>query len=104
LLSLARKTIETYLSRGGTYKPRTDNFSETLRTPAGAFVTLHEEGKLRGCIGQFQPTIPLFEVVQEMAIASATRDSRFMPVTSPELGKIQIEISVLTPMKNSDRR
>lgn len=99
LLSLARKTIETYLGRGGTYKRRSDNFSEALRTPAGAFVTLHEEGKLRGCIGQFQPTIPLFEVVQEMAIASATRDSRFMPVTSQELSKIQIEISVLTPLK-----
>lgn len=99
LLSLARKTIETYLNRGGTYKPRTDDFSAALKTHAGAFVTLHEEGKLRGCIGQFEPTIPLYEVIQEMAIASATRDSRFMPVTSQELSKIQIEISVLTPLK-----
>jgi AmmeMemoRadiSam system protein B/AmmeMemoRadiSam system protein A len=99
LLSLARKTIETYLNKGETMKPRTDEYTEALKTPAGAFVTLHEEGKLRGCIGRFEPTIPLFEVVQEMAIASATRDSRFMPVTSQELSQIHIEISVLTPLK-----
>jgi len=99
LLSLARNTIETYLNTEEVFKPRTDDYSTALKTPAGAFVTLHEEGKLRGCIGQFEPNNPLYKVVQEMAIASATRDSRFMPVTSQELGQIHIEISVLTPLK-----
>jgi AmmeMemoRadiSam system protein B/AmmeMemoRadiSam system protein A len=99
LLSLARKTIETYLNKDEVLKPRTDDYSVALKTPAGAFVTLHEEEKLRGCIGQFEPTIPLYKVVQEMAIASATRDSRFTPVTSQELSQIHIEISVLTPLK-----
>ncbi|MBP1668684.1 MAG: hypothetical protein H6Q21_1050 [Bacteroidetes bacterium] len=99
LLSLARSTIETYLSKGEKIKPRAEDYSESLKTPAGAFVTLHKEGQLRGCIGRFEPGNPLYEVVQEMAIASATRDTRFMPVTLEELTRIQIEISVLTPLK-----
>jgi AmmeMemoRadiSam system protein B/AmmeMemoRadiSam system protein A len=99
LLSLARNTIDTYLNKEEVFKPRTDNYSAALKTPAGAFVTLHEAGNLRGCIGQFEPADPLYKVVQEMAIASATRDSRFMPVTAQELSQIHIEISVLTPLK-----
>jgi AmmeMemoRadiSam system protein B/AmmeMemoRadiSam system protein A len=99
LLSLARKTIEAYLERHETIKPPAEKYSEALKTPAGAFVTLHKEGQLRGCIGRFEPANPLYEVVQEMAIASATRDSRFMPVTPEEMSQIKIEISVLTPLR-----
>jgi len=54
---------------------------------------------LRGCIGRFEPDEPLYRVVQEMAIAAATEDYRFPPVTPQELGELDIEISVLTPLR-----
>ncbi len=71
----------------------------------GAFVTLHEEGELRGCIGTFHPGGPLFQVVAEMARQAAFSDYRFRPLAESEINSIDIEISVLTPMKriyNSD--
>jgi AmmeMemoRadiSam system protein B/AmmeMemoRadiSam system protein A len=99
LLSLARQTIETYVTSGKMVKPETGEYSANLTAPSGAFVTLHKNGNLRGCIGRFDALSPLYQVVQEMAIASATRDSRFTPVTPAELDEIDIEISVLTPLK-----
>ena len=56
-------------------------------------------GRLRGCVGNFAPTDPLYAVVEGMAIAAATRDHRFAPVEEPELEYIDIEISVLTPLQ-----
>ncbi len=99
LLSLARRTIELYVTSGKSYIPEAERFPAAIKSPSGAFVTLHSQGKLRGCIGRFDATSPLYMVVQEMAIAAATRDTRFTPVTPPELDKIDIEISVLTPLK-----
>jgi AmmeMemoRadiSam system protein A len=66
---------------------------------AGAFVTLKENGELRGCIGRFTADIPLYQVIEEMAISSSTQDNRFLPVTAKEIDKLEIEISVLSPMK-----
>ncbi|MBN2275090.1 MAG: AmmeMemoRadiSam system protein B, partial [Bacteroidales bacterium] len=99
LLSLARKTIEDYILKGTDFKPETDGYSTALLKPSGAFVTLHHKGNLRGCIGRFDATLPLYQVVQEMAISAATRDSRFSPVSPSELAEIDIEISVLTPLQ-----
>ena len=65
----------------------------------GAFVSLHKFGRLRGCIGHFGEDYPLHEIVARMARAAAFEDPRFMPVTSDELADIDIEISVLTPMR-----
>ena len=65
----------------------------------GAFVSLHKFGRLRGCIGHFGEDYPLHEIVAKMAYAAAFEDPRFMPVTSDELADIDIEISVLTPMR-----
>ena len=76
-----------------------DAYAPALQKKAGAFVTLHTSGKLRGCIGRFDVDEPLYKIVQEMAIASATRDYRFAPVTAAELSEINIEISVLTPLR-----
>ncbi len=70
-----------------------------LREPLGAFVTLYKNHNLRGCIGRFEPNQPLYEVIIEMAIASALHDTRFLPVTPDELENIELEISVLTPRK-----
>jgi AmmeMemoRadiSam system protein B/AmmeMemoRadiSam system protein A len=71
----------------------------SLKQKCGAFVSLHKHGRLRGCIGHFGEDVPLHEIVAEMARAAAFEDPRFMPVTADELSDIDIEISVLTPMR-----
>ncbi len=69
-----------------------------LREARGAFVTLHENGALRGCIGTIAAVAPLNVIVREMARAASVEDTRFPPVTTAELDALQLEISVLTPM------
>jgi len=66
---------------------------------AGAFVSLYNQGQLRGCIGRFISDQPLWKTVREMTDASATQDTRFYPVRKDEIKDIKIEISVLTPLK-----
>ena len=75
------------------------SLTTTLKQKCGAFVSLHKQGRLRGCIGHFGEDVPLHEIVAEMARAAAFEDPRFMPVTKDELDDIDIEISVLTPMR-----
>lgn len=99
LLKLVRNTIADYIKKGVIPEVDAATLSATLKTPCGAFVTLNKEGKLRGCIGRFNPEQPLWKVVQTMAIAAATQDNRFLPVTSGEIEQLKIEISVLTPLK-----
>jgi len=70
-----------------------------LSQPAGAFVTLNKKGELRGCLGVIVSEAPLAETVSQLAGRSATEDPRFFPVTEEELDDIQIEISVLTPLR-----
>ena len=70
-----------------------------LSSKCGAFVSLHKQGRLRGCIGHFGEDVPLYEIVAEMARAAAFEDPRFLPVTRNELDDLDIEISVLTPMR-----
>lgn len=65
----------------------------------GVFVTLTEYGHLRGCIGHFGEDVPLGRLTEEMARAAAFEDPRFRPVTEDELCDIELEISVLTPLK-----
>ena len=72
----------------------------SLKQRCGAFVSLHKHGRLRGCIGHFGEDYPLHEIVAEMARAAAFEDPRFMPVTRDELNDLDIEISVLTPMRH----
>jgi len=97
LLQLARDTIAAALS-GRKAEPRVPPF-EGLREPRGAFVTLHRHGQLRGCIGTFEARAPLYEVVREMALAAAFNDPRFPPLSAEELPEVEIEISVLSPLR-----
>ena len=99
LLGIARLTMEDYVRHGKSPTLKTENFSDELGTPCGAFVTLMKDNELRGCIGTFNPQDPLYEVVQQMAIAASTRDYRFPAVSAEELDKIEIEVSVLTPLR-----
>lgn len=99
LLGIARNTLDQYIQLRQVPEINTSGFTANLFENAGAFVTLNKDGQLRGCIGRFNPDEPLYQVVQDMTISSSTKDYRFTPVTPPELDKIQIEISVLTPMQ-----
>ncbi len=65
----------------------------------GAFVTLHKNGRLRGCIGYIQAGKPLWEVVVDNTINAASSDHRFPPVSREELPLLDIEISVLSPLE-----
>lgn len=99
LLALARKTL-TYYLRNNT-PPAIEELDIEL-TPGmqkimGAFVTLHKNGRLRGCIGEIKPRRALYQAVMDHAINSAVRDWRFRPVTPSELKEIDFEISALTP-------
>jgi MEMO1 family protein len=102
LLEIARNTLDQYIRTRQVPEINTSGFTPNLFENAGAFVTLNKEGQLRGCIGRFDPGEPLYKVVQDMTISSATKDYRFTPVTPPELDKINIEISVLTPLQKID--
>ncbi len=97
LLKLARETIKRYLTTRTLPLPR--GFSARLDVPQGAFVTLKEHGELRGCIGHIPPEFQLCQTVSDMAAQAAFNDPRFKPVELSELDDIEIEISVLTPMK-----
>mgnify|MGYP001150823108 CR=1 FL=1 len=94
LVQLARKTIETYVRQGRRIEPPKELTPE-MRQRAGAFVSLHRHGELRGCIGTISPTQPnvALEVIQN-AISAATRDPRFPPVTAKELD-LDISVDVL---------
>lgn len=96
LKKIARESILATFT-GRRYQPGV--LSETLRQRCGAFVSLHEHGRLRGCIGHFGEDYPLFEIVGEMAKAAAFEDPRFPKVSRQEIPQLDIEISVLTPMR-----
>jgi AmmeMemoRadiSam system protein A len=95
LLSVARASIESFVCGGAGAK----DDGAGLDVQAGCFVSLHARGDLRGCIGTFQRQRPLADVVREMAVAAATQDPRFLPVSPEEVPGLTIEISVLGPRR-----
>ena len=99
LLKIARQSIDAVLENNSLPQIHEDELSKTVKMNCGAFVTLTQNGQLRGCIGRFSPGEPLYKVVQEMAVAAAFHDTRFNPVEKKEMNAINIEISVLTPLK-----
>ena len=101
LKEIAMTSIKDSLNGRGIAVANSSLFTlhSSLKQKCGAFVSLHKHGRLRGCIGHFGEDVPLHEIVAEMARAAAFEDPRFMPVTADELADIDIEISVLTPMR-----
>jgi AmmeMemoRadiSam system protein B/AmmeMemoRadiSam system protein A len=97
LLRLARQSVELFVREGKTlsYETSDPNFT----TPRGAFVTLTKKRELRGCIGFIEPVAPLAQAVIRCAIYAASEDPRFGPVAPAELGDLDYEISVLTPLR-----
>ena len=102
LLNTAKAAVLSAVTGQQTSSPATED--PALQEHRGCFVTLKDGEQLRGCIGQFTADRPLIEMVHEMGIASATHDPRFLdePITEVELPELDIEISVLSPMKPTD--
>jgi AmmeMemoRadiSam system protein A len=102
LLKVARDTVKAVIT--GRRLPQVEADDPELASHCGCFVTLKNGDQLRGCIGQFIAEKPLVNMVVEMAKASATGDPRFLdvPITPDELPQLDIEISVLSPLKKTN--
>lgn len=97
LLAIARQAIIHGVQTGQEYiEPREE---KVLNQRNGCFVTIKQDGELRGCIGNFQSELPLFKEVAQMAQASATKDPRFYPLKEDDLNNFTLEISVLSPLQ-----
>ncbi len=97
LLHIARASIEWAVNGGD--KPRFNYDFPVFKEERGAFVTISKRRQLRGCIGYVLAVKPLAETVAEMAVAAALRDPRFPPLTGHELADLEVEISVLSPLR-----
>lgn len=96
LLRIARNSIEQKFGK--------DSFNSkalpsAVYTKCGVFITLTENGRLRGCIGSFENDLPLVDLVKKMAVEAAFEDPRFLPLQQSELENVKVEISVLTPLQ-----
>lgn len=100
LHEIARAVIEAK-SQGRSLPPLA-TASEALKQPRGAFVSIHKRGMLRGCIGSLEATAPLYKTVADMASSAAFRDPRFRPVSLEEIPYLDVEISVLTPLRQTE--
>lgn len=100
LLAIARKTVTTFVGMGKL--PDVEARGKMLKNPGAAFVTIEIDGKLRGCIGYTKAIHPLYRTVMECSVSAATEDPRFSPLTPAEMESIEIEISVLTPLRKVD--
>jgi len=102
LLKTARDAVAAAVKGQTSPAPASDDAE--LNAQCGCFVTLKNHDRLRGCIGQFTSESPLIELVRQMAISSATNDPRFFadPITTDELDELDVEISVLSPLQQTD--
>ncbi len=96
LLKIAREAVENAVSGSPPGQYSIDD--PVLNTECGAFVTIHNTGNLRGCIGNITAATPLWMTVMNMAVEASTGDPRFPPITPGELEDIDIEISALSPL------
>lgn len=95
LLSYARQTIEAQL-RG--FAPPHAPAEFTGRRGGGAFVSLHLQGRLRGCIGMVESNLSLPATLARCALGASFEDRRFRPLEQDELERVAIEISLLSPL------
>ena len=102
LVKIADQAVTATVRKQQPQRPCSDDAK--LNEHCGCFVTLKNHGRLRGCLGQFIANKPLIETVSRMAASAATADSRFFddPITVDELDELDIEISVLSPLKKTD--
>lgn len=96
-VKLAKKSLESYILRGKVLDMPDDLPKELVSKQAGAFVSIHKAGRLRGCIGTILPTTECVaaEIIQN-AISASTRDTRFNPISPEELPDLEINVDVLS--------
>ena len=99
LLALARSSIRSGLLTGRPIQVNLEALEGAMREKAATFVSLKEEGQLRGCVGTLTPVESLAESVARNAYQAAFADSRFEAVEPRELDRLHIEISILGPME-----
>ncbi len=99
LLELAREAIRHGVRHGAPPRIDLESLPPALRQPRATFVTLEDDGQLRGCIGSLEPRRPLAEDVVHNAFAAAFGDPRFLPVREDEVDRLKIHISVLSPLE-----
>ena len=94
LVGIAREQIDALVKERPfmLFEDVLENYQEL----SGCFVTLNLDSHLRGCIGYPEPAFPLWQAIRRSAIAAASEDPRFMPVTNEELDNITVEVNVLT--------
>jgi AmmeMemoRadiSam system protein A len=98
LLRLAKETITKYVKNGSV--PEVVMNNKRLRANGATFVTIKtEEGMLRGCIGNIQPTMPLYQSVIHNAVSASSRDTRFQPMKETDLEGIEVEVTILSPLE-----
>ena len=100
LLEIARNAIDARLANSDP-PPKTID-EPLLNQEAGCFVTIHKDGQLRGCIGNFVSQQPLYLEVAQMAVAAATADPRFYAMDQKDIGNYSLDISVLSPLVKID--
>jgi AmmeMemoRadiSam system protein A len=108
LVKLARATIEGYVrGRQVPDAPPEAELTPEMKQTGGVFVSIKKKGQLRGCIGTIEPRQKnVAQEVIENAISAASRDPRFPPVDSEELGDLEISVDLLTapePIDNLDQ-
>ena len=104
-VKLARKTIETYIKEGRVIKLPDGLPSEMYEKSAGAFVSLHIRGGLRGCIGTIAATCDcVAEEIIQNAISASTKDPRFEPVEESELDRLEYSVDVLGDAEDIDSK
>ena len=93
---LARQSLETWIREGRRMKLPKGLPEEMLKMRAGAFVSIHKFGKLRGCIGTIEPvTDCVADEIIRNAVSASTQDPRFDPITKEELEWLEINVDVL---------
>ncbi len=97
LLQIARDAIAAHVAGGAA--PPVDRDGVLARL-GGAFVTIHKQGQLRGCIGHIDANEPLAAVIARCAVAACSSDPRFPPVSAGELAEIDLELSLLGPLES----
>ncbi len=93
-VKLARRALTEFVEKRSRIKP--EDLPKVFEEMQGIFVTLHEDGDLRGCIGYPQPVMPLGNAIVDSAINAGTGDPRFPPVKAKEMSRIEFEVTILT--------
>ncbi|MBI4935484.1 MAG: AmmeMemoRadiSam system protein A [Actinobacteria bacterium] len=97
LVAVAERSVWEVVAHHRPWRPVADGYPPALRAPGAAFVSLHRDGRLAGCIGVLTTDVPLVVTVADRASAAAVNDPRFRPVDPLDLPRLDVEVSVLTP-------